>query len=46
MRGLERRDAVSWDPSRKYRFVTGDGTALHVETSGAAGRTKAVAKVP
>jgi pimeloyl-ACP methyl ester carboxylesterase len=31
-----RRDTVSWDPSHAHRFVTGDGTALHVETSGPA----------
>ncbi|MEC3979249.1 alpha/beta fold hydrolase [Amycolatopsis sp. H20-H5] len=28
------RDSVSWDPSRGHRFVTSDGTALHVESSG------------
>lgn len=36
MRSVKQRDAVSWDPSRRHRFVTGDGTALHVETSGPA----------
>ncbi len=36
MRGLEQRGVVSWDPSREHRFVTRDGTALHVETSGPA----------
>ncbi|AUI63666.1 alpha/beta fold hydrolase [Amycolatopsis sp. BJA-103] len=36
MRGVKQRGSVSWDPSREHRFVTGDGTALHVETSGPA----------
>ncbi|ANN20407.1 alpha/beta hydrolase [Amycolatopsis orientalis] len=36
MRGVKQRGVVSWDPSREHRFVTGDGTALHVETSGPA----------
>lgn len=36
MRDLKQRGAVSWDPSREHRFVTRDGTALHVETSGRA----------
>ncbi|WET80638.1 alpha/beta hydrolase [Amycolatopsis sp. QT-25] len=36
MKSVKQRDTVSWDPSREHRFVTGDGTALHVETSGPA----------
>ncbi|MBB5855224.1 alpha/beta fold hydrolase [Amycolatopsis umgeniensis] len=36
MRSVKQRGAVSWDPSREHRFVTADGTALHVETSGPA----------
>ncbi|WP_409492789.1 alpha/beta fold hydrolase [Amycolatopsis sp. cmx-11-12] len=36
MRGVKQRGTVSWDPSREHRFVTGDGTALHVEMSGPA----------
>lgn len=30
------RRPVSWDPAREHRFVTSDGTALHVEVSGPA----------
>jgi pimeloyl-ACP methyl ester carboxylesterase len=36
MRDLKQRGAVSWDPSREHRFVTRDGTALHVGASGPA----------
>ncbi|GAB3721490.1 alpha/beta hydrolase [Amycolatopsis oliviviridis] len=36
MRSVKQRGTVSWDPSREHRFVTGDGTALHVEMSGPA----------
>jgi pimeloyl-ACP methyl ester carboxylesterase len=28
------RNSPSWDPAATHRFVTGDGTALHVETAG------------
>ncbi|WP_181777026.1 alpha/beta fold hydrolase [Amycolatopsis pittospori] len=36
MRSVKQRGVVSWDPSREHRFVTGDGTALHIEMSGPA----------
>ncbi|GAB3482092.1 alpha/beta fold hydrolase [Amycolatopsis cihanbeyliensis] len=29
-----RRDPAPWDPAQAHRFVTSDGTALHVESAG------------